>query len=114
MMDEMGQYFVSSISKKDSYLDILNWYRNLYYTENTNTERGIMANAINDLLMSLKDSDNKQTPMAVQPEGDDESDYVYCPRCLEFIGTNESVYDMFRGRKNNVFCEYCGQKLKER
>ena len=32
-------------------LEILNWYRNLYYTENSNTERGIMARAINDLFM---------------------------------------------------------------
>ena len=113
-MDENGQYFASSINKNDSYMDILNWYRNLYHTENDNTERGIMARAINDLFMGLKDSEEKQIPMAVRPEGDDESDWVYCPRCLEIIGCNESIYDLFRGRKNNVFCEYCGQKLKER
>lgn len=113
-MDENGQYFVSNVKKNDSYIDILNWYRNLYHAENTNTERGIVANAINDLLMGLKDSDQKQIPMAVKSEGDDESDWVYCPRCLEMIGDNEWVYDLFRGRKNNVYCEYCGQKLKER
>ena len=37
-------------------LEILNWYRNLYYTENNNTERGIMARAINDLFMKYKDA----------------------------------------------------------
>lgn len=36
-------------------IEILNWYRNLYYTEPSNTERGIMANAINDLFMKYKD-----------------------------------------------------------
>ncbi len=29
--------------------EILNWYRNLYYKEGTDTERGVMARAINDL-----------------------------------------------------------------
>lgn len=113
-MDENGQYFVSNIKKSDSYMDILNWYRNLYHTENTNTERGIMANAINDLFMSINDSEEKQAPMVVKREGDDEQDWVYCPRCLEMIGNNESIYETFIGRENNVYCEYCGQKLKER
>ena len=35
-------------------LEILNWYRNLYYREPANTERGIMANAINDLFMKYR------------------------------------------------------------
>ena len=34
-------------------LDILNWYRNLYYKEGNDTERGVMAMAINDLFMSM-------------------------------------------------------------
>lgn len=37
-------------------LEILNWYRNLYYREPVNTERGIMADAINDLFMKYKDT----------------------------------------------------------
>lgn len=114
MMDEIGQYFVSNVKKSDSYAEILNWYRNLYYTENDNTERGIVTRAINDLFMSLKDSDKKQIPMVVKSDGDDESDYVYCPRCLEMIGNNESMYDTFYDRENHVYCEYCGQKLRSR
>ena len=113
-MDEMEHYFVSNAKNMDSYMEILNWYRNLYYTENTNTERGIMAWTINDLFMSLRDSDKKQIPMVVNREGDDEQDWVYCPRCLEMIGNNESIDETFVGRENNVYCEYCGQKLKER
>ena len=35
-------------------LEILNWYRNLYYKEPSNTEQGIMANAINDLFMRYR------------------------------------------------------------
>lgn len=35
-------------------LEILNWYRNLYYKEPSNTERGIMANAISDLFMKYR------------------------------------------------------------
>lgn len=31
-------------------VEILNYYRNLYYTDGNNTERGIVANAINDIL----------------------------------------------------------------
>ncbi len=34
--------------------DILNWYRNLYYKEGNDTERGIMANAINNLFMEMR------------------------------------------------------------
>lgn len=36
-------YFVEEIYKNKitNPIEILNWYRNLYYTENSNTERGI-------------------------------------------------------------------------
>ena len=37
-------------TKEMSAAEILNYYRNLYYTEPQVTERGIMANAINDYL----------------------------------------------------------------
>lgn len=35
-------------------LDILNWYRNLYHTEDNHIEQGIMAWAINDLFVKYK------------------------------------------------------------
>lgn len=35
-------------------LEILNWYRNLYYKEGNHTEQGIMARAINDLFVKYK------------------------------------------------------------
>lgn len=36
-------------------LEILNWYRNLYYQEEFPSERRIMAEAINNLFMKYKD-----------------------------------------------------------
>ena len=46
--------FIDGVKPEDDYFKILNWYRNLNYKEGNNTERGIMANAINDLFMDLK------------------------------------------------------------
>ena len=67
-MDEMGHYFVSNVKKNDSCTDILNWYRNLYYTENDNTERGIVARAINDLFIGL--TDGKLSILKTETEGE--------------------------------------------
>ena len=45
---------------KDAYaydmstLEVLNWYRNLYYKEGIETERGLMAMTINDLFTKYK------------------------------------------------------------
>lgn len=48
-------FFVKEVYAKDMRdpLDILNWYRNLYYKEGLDTERGLMANTINDLFMQM-------------------------------------------------------------
>lgn len=49
------KYFVEEVIKYNmDTLETLNWYRNLYYKEGSNTERGIMARAINDLFMMYK------------------------------------------------------------
>lgn len=51
------QFFVEEVKKHNMTdpFEILNWYRNLYYKEGNHTEHGIVAEAINDLFMSLKD-----------------------------------------------------------
>lgn len=50
------KYFVEEVVKNNmDSLEILNWYRNLYYKEGNHTERGIMALAINDLFMMYKE-----------------------------------------------------------
>ena len=48
--------FVKTVYEKDMVepLEILNWYRNLYHKEGSNTERGLMAETINDLFMQYK------------------------------------------------------------
>lgn len=51
-------YFVEQVKEFNMTdpLEILNWYRNLNYKESSDTERGIMARAINDLFMKYKDA----------------------------------------------------------
>lgn len=48
--------FIDGINelKNPSCINILNWYRNLYYKFDKNTERGRVAQAINELFMLLK------------------------------------------------------------
>lgn len=57
--DELEEHFITgvkeAVSKEVTFnTDILNWYRNLYYKEGGNTERGIMAHVINNIFMELK------------------------------------------------------------
>lgn len=51
---EVSKYFVEGCEKVNGCMNILNWYRNLYYKEEVNTEQGIMARAINDMFMKAK------------------------------------------------------------
>lgn len=53
-MDDLEKWFVENIKDNMSCIDILNWYRNLYYKESPNTERYIMAWAIDKLFSDLK------------------------------------------------------------
>lgn len=50
--------FVAGVKESDDYLTILNWYRNLFHAENPNTERGIVARAINELFMAMRQKEN--------------------------------------------------------
>ena len=49
-----SEYFVKGCDKLNGCMNILNWYRNLYYQAEPNTEHGIMAKAINDMFMKAK------------------------------------------------------------
>lgn len=52
----VSNYFVEEVENNNMPpIEILNWYRNFYHTENNNTEQGIMVNAINDIFMRLRD-----------------------------------------------------------
>lgn len=55
---------------------------------------------------------DKQIPMKVICDGDDESDYVYCPNCHTPIGSNDFVYDDFYYRNwKPLHCIKCGQAM---
>lgn len=47
----LEEYFVKGTEKCNSPEDILNWYRNFYYKEDENTERRIVAEAINEFFV---------------------------------------------------------------
>ena len=49
--DFLEEHFVKGAEKCSSPEDILNWYRNLYYKENENTEHRIVAEAINEFFV---------------------------------------------------------------
>lgn len=53
----LENYFVQAVEEYNMIkpLEILNWYRSLYYKEEVQTEHRIMAEAINDLFMEYKD-----------------------------------------------------------
>lgn len=58
MKDFNEEWFLNGINKlknPNNCFDILNWYRNLYYKEEQNTERGKMAWVINEVFMKLKE-----------------------------------------------------------
>lgn len=60
--EEIENNFVKGLKAypSDSCWDILNWYRNLYHKENDNTERGIVARAINEALVEHHSKLNKE------------------------------------------------------
>jgi hypothetical protein len=99
MSDKLEKYFVEEISlhnMKDP-LEILNWYRNLYYKEASNTERGIVANAINDLIVKYK----SETSQCHKSKEKDEY-WGYWIKC-------ECGYDM--NTSGAEFCGGCGKKI---
>lgn len=51
----LSKYFVEEVRNHNmTPIEILNWYRNLYYKEDNDTEQCIMAKAINDIFMCFK------------------------------------------------------------
>ena len=54
----------------------------------------------------------KEAPIKVFRDGDDESDYSYCPRCHEPLGSNDFVYNDFYERNwKPMHCVECGQSM---
>jgi len=53
-MDNREKYFVEKCKNIKGYMNILNFYRNLYYQDEPDTEHGIMARIINEMFMEAK------------------------------------------------------------
>jgi len=54
----------------------------------------------------------KEIPQSIVGAGDDESDWVYCPRCGETLGVNEDAYNSFADNNwNPIYCNKCGQAV---
>lgn len=65
-----------------------------------------------EILDCCYDAVLKQIPKKVYCEGDDESDFVFCPHCHCYIGMNENVWDEFFNRNwKPIYCQKCGQSM---
>ena len=88
-------------TKEMSAVEILNYYRNLYYTEPQVTERGIIANAINDYITSdvqeVKHGEWKRTSPTTPKS--------YRRICSVCCGVAYMI-----GKKYS-YCPYCGTKM---
>lgn len=53
-MNSREKYFAENCENIKGCMNILNFYRNLYYQDEPNTEHGIMARTINEMFMKAK------------------------------------------------------------
>lgn len=99
MRDNLEEHFVKEVLLHGitDPLEILNWYRNLYYKEAKNTERGIMALSINDFICKH----SSEISECYKSEDKDEY-WGYWIKC-------ECGYDMNTSGAN--FCGGCGKKI---
>ena len=51
--------FVKSVKEHPDYVEKMTWYRTLFHDNAPNTDKGIMAQAVNDLFYKLDQTDNK-------------------------------------------------------
>lgn len=90
-------------------LAVLNCYRNKYYAEGNDTEQGIVANSINDVLPILVDY--KENGYSKQSEGEWISNelggYKYAFYCSEC-----GWVDGYPFNDRHKFCPNCGAKMK--
>lgn len=80
---------------------LLAWNSNAYLNICTSDD---MRNIITAL--------DRLNPKRVICEGDDESDYVRCPCCNAYVGSNEVVWEDFYYREwRPMHCQECGQAM---
>lgn len=93
---EYENLFVKEVKEKciTDPLDILNWYRNLYHTEDNHLEHGIVAYAINDLMVkyynTVKETAEKILKRAKEFDKDFEKTGLYEYIMANFLSQNNS------------------------
>lgn len=94
-------------------LAVLNCYRNKYYADGNNTEQGIVANAINDVLPTLVEFKNgcyrKQSEgeWVDKPTGAYSRMQSWCSACGKHSGIGG-----IESNRHKPFCPNCGAKMK--
>lgn len=98
-------------------VEILNYYRNLYYAEPQTTEQGVVANAINEVLPKTQAA-HKKMLVQTMDYGTHYRNYYFCPACNSQIGDKTFDGDRQIGQgtvlHSNKFpnhCPYCGEKV---
>lgn len=69
-------------------LEQLNYFRNLYYTEGNSTERGIIANALNDILPYLSSDILEQLKSKQARNAKDVEQTIHSTSCSVGCGTD--------------------------
>lgn len=77
-------------AKNMTAIEILNYYRNMYYTEPSVTERGIVANAINELLPKISTIEIVRCKECKHRYDSDS-----CPMCQEHCYSDDYSYDYY-------------------
>lgn len=98
--------FVKEIIDKDiqGVLEILNWYRNLYYKEELNTERGVMALTINSLFMKY-DIKPKLRASWINSYPNIEPNPMFMYGICSNCGFQQSISDKLK------YCPECGAEM---
>ena len=93
-------------TKEMSAIEILNYYRNLYYAEPQVTERGIIANAINDYTTSDVQEVKHGKMNMYKPRSMNRNATYKCSVCGKLCS---SYYNDVGEWK---FCPHCGAKME--
>ena len=108
--DIMKVFTISSDGKRIPEVDIDGFYTSVNIRDVKRYIRNVPD--VTDIAgVNIQEAIEKQIAQAVVAEGDDESDWVHCPRCNEILGINEDIYDIFL-ESGYQYCPDCGQKMK--
>jgi len=96
---------------KDLFLSLCEKY-NVQFSDEYDEPMVIHNGEINTVYEFIESMLEKHTPKKIVKDGEDESDWVYCPCCNELLGTNEDAYESFYANNwEAIYCHKCGQLL---